>query len=450
MDINVDKTTTTLWDTLKEFVKNTLSIPNYNIFINSIQSMELKDSTLTLVVNNDYSKAWIKDKGESLIKEYFATIQQDIIIAYDVQPEDNTPQLELFTTDAIEMVEEAAAPQLSDQFTFDNFIVGGNNRFAHAASVAVANNPAKAYNPLFIYGSVGLGKTHLLHAMAYHIQKTNPSHKIMVTTSENFTNELINSLKNKQTAQFKANYRQIDVLIIDDIQFLAGKEATQEEFFHTFNELYSNTKQIILTSDRPPKDIPTLQDRLSTRFAWGLVADIQAPELETRIAILRKKIESSSVFISDEVLHYIATQIPSNVRELEGALTRIAAHASLLNSEITLSIASNVIKDMIGTQSEKPLTISHIKRTVSEYFSIPYDDLSSKQRTKELAYARQVAMYLARELTTISLPKIGENFGNRDHSTVMHACDKIKSLIDSDTVTRNSIESIISSIKNTP
>ena len=258
---------------------------------------------------------------------------------------------------------------------------------------------------------------------------------------------MINAIKDKKIDAFRAKYRTVDVLLVDDIQFLAGKEQTQEEFFHTFNDLHGSNRQIILTSDRPPKEIPTLEVRLRTRFEWGLIADIQPPELETRIAILRKKIEINNFNISDEILHYIATQIPSNVREMEGALTRIVAYASLLNTTVTLSIASNVIMDMVGIKQEKPVSINYIKRKVCDYFNITNTDLCGKERTRDISYSRQIAMYLARELTNVSLPKIGENFGNRDHSTVMHACDKIKTLLQSDVETKNIIAVLISNIK---
>ncbi len=259
---------------------------------------------------------------------------------------------------------------------------------------------------------------------------------------------MINAIKDKQINSFREKYRQCDVLMIDDIQFLAGKEQTQEEFFHTFNELHGRNRQIIITSDRPPKEIPTLEDRLRTRFEWGLIADIQPPEFETRIAILRKKTELNQLVISDEILHFIATQIPTNVREMEGALTRIVAYASLLNTEVTLSIASNVIQDIIGIRQETPISISLIKRKVCDYFQVSDIELCSKNRTKELAFSRQIGMYLARELTNVSLPKIGESFGKRDHSTVMHACDKIKAMIASDSATKSIIQVLLSNIRN--
>jgi chromosomal replication initiator protein len=410
---------------------------------------------LSIEMPNAFSKDWFRENCELIIKNYFKEKElSPVIIKYSISTEqaanDNFDQLSIFSDVNLPapVLEKSYSSNFISKYSFDNFIVGHNNRFAYAASEAVSKAPAKAYNPLFIYGSVGLGKTHLLHAIGMRIHQLNPNLNVKLVSSEKFTNDLINSIKDKRMENFRKDYRKADVLLVDDIQFISGKEQTQVEFFHTFNELHSNNKQIVLTSDRPPKEIPTLEIRLRTRFEWGLIADIQPPDFETRIAILKKKIELNAYNISDDILHFIATQIPSNVREMEGALTRIVAYASLLNTEITLSIASNVIKDMIGQVNEKPLTINFIKRKVSDYFSISISDLCSKNRTKDLAYARQIAMYLARELTNVSLPKIGESFGNRDHTTVMHACDKIKGLLIADVQTKNTVNTLIVTIQN--
>ncbi|NDC82086.1 chromosomal replication initiator protein DnaA [bacterium] len=441
-----------LWEKILINLNQTLSGPGYQTFVSSSIPKSFEDNILTITVGNRFSMDWIKEKCEQSVRD---TLQQNgfypVIVMYDI---DSTPvtnessQMDLLEVTTPPPVITNPNGMFNPKYNFDNFIVGHNNRFAHAASEAVSKAPAKAYNPLFIYGSVGLGKTHLLHAIGNEIQKKHPKLKLFMVSSEKFTNELINSIKDKKVENFRSKYRNVDVLLVDDIQFLSGKEQTQEEFFHTFNELHSNNKQIILTSDRPPKEIPTLEIRLRTRFEWGLIADIQPPEFETRIAILRKKIELYNIRISDEILHFIATQIPTNVREMEGCLTKISAYASLLNTEITLSIASNVIRDMIGIKNDKPLTITHIKRKVCDYFNVSNVDLCSKGRTRELTYARQIAMYLARELTNVSLPKIGENFGDRDHSTVMHACDKVKTLLVNDPETKSIINLLISNIKN--
>lgn len=442
-----------IWIQILDCLKQTLSGPGFQTFLSSAKPLHFQNNVITIQVPNSFSREWMKDKCEPLIRLHLQnTAFKDILFEYVIveQPQTVEPvsQLNLFSTPSRKEKEEVRPIPFNEKYTFENFIVGHNNRFAHAASEAVSKAPAKAYNPLFIYGAVGLGKTHLLHAIGLEILRKKPKAKLSLVSSEKFTNDLINAIKDKKVEAFRAKYRTVDVLLVDDIQFLAGKEQTQEEFFHTFNDLHGNSKQIILTSDRPPKEIPTLEVRLRTRFEWGLIADIQPPELETRIAILRKKIEINDYVISDEILHYIATQIPSNVREMEGALTRIVAYASLLNTEVTLSIASNVIRDIVGIKNEKPLSINYIKRKVCDYFNISNTELCSKDRTKDVAFSRQVAMYLARELTNVSLPKIGENFGNRDHSTVMHACDKIKSLMQVDAETKGIVTMLISNIKN--
>ncbi|MBZ9621303.1 MULTISPECIES: chromosomal replication initiator protein DnaA, partial [Clostridium] len=314
---------------------------------------------------------------------------------------------------------------LNPKYTFDSFVIGNSNRFAHAASLAVAESPAKAYNPLFIYGGVGLGKTHLMHAIGHYILSNNPKSKVVYVSSEKFTNELINSIKDDKNVEFRNKYRNVDVLLIDDIQFIAGKERTQEEFFHTFNDLHEANKQIILSSDRPPKEIPTLEDRLRSRFEWGLIADIQPPDFETRIAILKKKADVENLNIPNEVMVYIATKIKSNIRELEGALIRIVAFSSLTNKEIGIDLASEALKDIISSRNSKQVTIELIQDIVSSYFNLKVEDFKSSRRTRNITFPRQIAMYLCRKLTDMSLPKIGEEFGGRDHTTVIHACEKI-------------------------
>ncbi len=438
-----------MWDQITENLRQSLSEPGYQTFSSTIKPLSFLDDVLTLQVPNEFSKEWVKEKCEPILRSFFKnTPNPNIVFHYvissDIQPH-SSDQLTIFHSPPV-ITDESDS--FNPKYSFDHFIVGHNNRFAYAASEAVSKTPAKAYNPLFIYGMVGLGKTHLLHAIGIKIKQNFPQLKVKLVSSEQFTNELVNAIREKKMDKFRDQYRRVDVLFVDDVQFLAGKEQTQEEFFHTFNDLHCCNKQIILTSDRPPKEIPTLELRLRTRFEWGLTADIQPPGFETRLAILQKKVEMNHFDVSDEILHYIATQIPSNVREMEGALNRIVAYASLLNTKITLSIASNVIKDMVGIKKERPLTIAFIKQKVCEYFNIKDSDLCSKNRSQELAYARQLAMYLARELTNFSLPKIGENFGNRDHSTVMYACDKIKGLIQSDSETKSIINVLITNIKS--
>jgi chromosomal replication initiator protein len=329
---------------------------------------------------------------------------------------------------------------LNPKYVFEEFVIGNSNRFAHAASLAVAESPAKAYNPLFIYGGVGLGKTHLMHAIGHFILTNKPTAKIAYVTSESFTNELINSIKDDKNAEFREKYRNVDVLLVDDIQFIGGKERTQEEFFHTFNALHQSNKQIILSSDRPPRDIPTLEDRLRSRFEWGLIADIQPPDFETRIAILRKKAETEHLSVPDDVFEFIAKNIKSNIREIEGALNRLIARSALTKRDINLSFAEDALKDLISQSGPKKVTVGLIKTTVAQYYSIKPEDFESKKRTRSISYPRQIAMFLTRELIDSSLLKIGEEFGGRDHTTVIHAVEKIQKDILEDSSLRDSID----------
>jgi chromosomal replication initiator protein len=445
-----ENTLDALWTSIINGIRPQLSGPGFQTFVSSTTPLSYKEGILTLQVANSFAKDWIKQNCETMIRETQSNPDTQIsMITYVLEISTPVNDTEVLQPSLFEKPRSREIIQnFNEKYSFENFIVGHNNRFAYAASEAVSKAPAKAYNPLFIYGSVGLGKTHLLHAIGLRILENNPNANVVFVSSEKFMNDMINAIKDKKVEQFREKYRHVDVLMVDDIQFLAGKEQTQEEFFHTFNELHGNDKQIILTSDRSPKEIPTLEIRLRTRFEWGLTADIQPPGLETRIAILRKKIEINNFNVSDDILHFIASQIPSNVREMEGCLTRIVAYASLLDTEVTLSIASNVIRDMIGIRHEKPLSISHIKRKVCDYFNITETELCSKNRSRDLAYARQIAMYLARELTNVSLPKIGENFGGRDHTTVMHACDKIKTLSNKEPETQSIINLLITNIKS--
>lgn len=438
-----------LWEKITVCLKENLSSAGYQTLISSATPKSFENNVLTIEVPNLFSKEWIKDKCEPIIRENCNDINYDTVIDYlvtetTVEAKPEPLQLQMFNKkQPTETIKETS---FNPKYTLESFIIGDNNRFAFASSEAVSKAPAKAYNPLFIYGPVGLGKTHLLHGIGNSIQSEKKL-TVKLVSCEKFTNDLINAIKMRSVEKFRQKYRTVDVLLVDDVHFLAGKEQTQEEFFHTFNDLYNLSKQIILTSDRPPKEIPTLEDRLRTRFEWGLIADIQAPDLETRIAILQQKAEINHYEITDEILHFIATQIPTNVREMEGALTRIFAYASLLNTEVTLNIASTVIRDLVGIKKEKPLTIATIQKKVGDYFNVSSTELASKSRTKEIANARQICMYLARELTNMSLPRIGESFGNRDHTTVMHACDKIKSMIKTDSELKNIINILITNIK---
>jgi chromosomal replication initiator protein len=321
--------------------------------------------------------------------------------------------------------EEDPGGALNPRYNFDTFVIGASNRFAHAAAMAVAEAPASAYNPLFIYGEAGLGKTHLLHAIGKHTHDLYPHLRVKYVSSETFTNDFINAIKDDRSDAFQRRYRESDVLLVDDIQFLENKERTQEEFFHTFNALHNANRQIIISSDRPPKKIATLEDRLRSRFEWGLITDVQPPDLETRIAILRKKAEMDNLTVGEDVMTYIASRVESNIRELEGALIRVIAYASLNQTTATLDLAEEVLQHLFPTTGAQPVHTDSILAETANYFGVSTDDLRSQNRSRQIVQARQIAMYLMRDLTDLSLPKIGQLFGNRDHTTVLHACQKI-------------------------
>ncbi len=341
----------------------------------------------------------------------------------------------------------AYANGLNPKYTFDTFVIGNSNRFAHAASLAVAESPADAYNPLFLYGGVGLGKTHLMHAIGHHMLRENPAIKLVYITSENFTNELISAIQNNRNTEFRERFRNVDVLMVDDIQFIAGRDSTQEEFFHTFNQLHASGKQIIISSDKPPRDIPTLEERLRSRFEWGLIADIQRPDYETRIAILRKKAQVEHIDVSDDIIAFIADKIESNIRELEGSLTRIIAYASLSGKPITMAVAEEALRNILSIKDPKRITPDVITQVVSDFYGVSPEDVKSSKRNREIALPRQIAMYLTRDLTELSLPRIGDAFGGRDHTTVMHACDKISQLLQNDPALKNSLAELRKTIR---
>ena len=341
----------------------------------------------------------------------------------------------------------SAATGLNPRYTFETFVVGSSNQFAQAACQAVAELPSKAYNPLFIYGGVGLGKTHLLHAVGHQISRLFPDMRILYLSSERFTNDLINAIRYDRTAEFRAKYRTIDLLLIDDIQFISGKERTQEEFFHTFNDLYDSRKQIVVSSDSSPKEIPEIEERLRSRFEWGLIADIQPPDFETRVAILKKKAELERVRFSDDVAYLIASRVKSNIRELEGSLTRMIAFCALTGREMTIDLAQEILSDVWG-EEERIITIEQIQRKVCDFFGLKLSDLKAKNRTRAIAFPRQVAMYLSRQLTNSSLLEIGRAFGGKDHTTVLHAVEKIQLLQQEDPKLRKTIETISQEINS--
>ncbi|MFC1571717.1 chromosomal replication initiator protein DnaA [Candidatus Margulisiibacteriota bacterium] len=450
--MNSENNLNTLWNDLIPSLEKSLNKPIFETLISSTKPLAIKENKFQIAVPNDLVKDWLSKHCVTLLEQEVKTRFGEIeIVEFVVGPKDlfSTPDIEQQAVNN-ERVTTVRIPFLNPRYTFETFVVGHGNRFAHAASLAVAEAPAKAYNPLFLYGGVGLGKTHLMQAIGHHVTSVNPRSKILYISSETFTNELINSIRDDKTVQFRNKYRNIDILLVDDIQFLAGKERTQEEFFHTFNALYEAGKQIVVSSDRPPKEIPTLEERLRSRFEWGLTADIQSPDYETRVAILKKKAELSELSVSDDLLAYIANRVMSNIRELEGALIRVVAYASLNASEITTALIDHVLKDLFDPrqQGKSSITIDIIKKVAAEYYSVKIDDMSAKIRTKTIATARQVAMYLSRQYTGSSLPKIGQEFGGRDHTTVMHACEKIKGAIKKDTEIREAVKAIKEKFKS--
>lgn len=436
----------TLWNDVLNVIKVELTEVSFNTWLKSINPISNSNNKIILGAPNDFTKGILVGRYFNLIKNSIKQVTGEDYTIEFIIPGDE-PTLDVGQTVIQENPENNQRGQLNPKYTFNTFVIGNSNRFAHAASLAVAEAPAKAYNPLFIYGGVGLGKTHLMHAIAHYILSQNPNSKVVYVSSEKFTNELINSIREYRNEEFRNKYRNIDVLLVDDIQFIAGKEGTQEEFFHTFNALHENNKQIIISSDRPPKEIPTLEDRLRSRFEWGLIADIQPPDLETRIAILRKKANVESIVVPDEVMLYIASKIQSNIRELEGALIRVVAYSSLTNRSITENLAEEALKDIFSSNKPVEVTVDIIKDIVSKNFKIKMEDFSSKKRTRAIAFPRQIAMYLTRELTDLSLPKIGDEFGGRDHTTVIHACDKINTDLSNDTNLKRKVDNIIEELK---
>ena len=439
-----------LYTRLMEELKRESTQITFTTWLSKLEIASINDSNIVFKVANDFQKEMIDGRYRDLIlntlqfitnmnctfsvvsRESESKNSTDIIFE-----QENSVFINSDDTDEISYNNSSLNPK----YTFDTFVVGSYNRFAHAAALAVVEKPYVSYNPLFIYGSVGLGKTHLLHAIGNKILNNNRRTKILYVTSEKFTNQLINALKDAKMETFRNKYREIDVLLIDDIQFIAGKERVQEEFFHTFNTLYENQKQIILTSDKPPRNIPFLEDRLVSRFEWGLLADISTADYETRLAILKKKTQDENLKIDDFILSDIATKIDSNIRELEGVYNKIVANAFLTHDPITIELAEKIINEFIA-KKEKKISSEYIQETVAKYFSINKDDLSGSKRSNDIAYPRQIAMYLCRDIANMPYPKIGQDFGGRDHSTVMHACRKIEKEIKEKENTKLIVESV--------
>lgn len=444
---NIDE----LWQAALTKIEEKVSKPSYDTWLKNTLAVELNKTTLTVSAPNEFARDWLENQYTKVINEVLEEVTGSRLETKFIIP-DTSPEVEEVKQEKKELKplsnQDFPKSMLNEKYTFDTFVIGAGNRFAHAASLAVAEAPAKAYNPLFIYGGVGLGKTHLMHAIGHYVREHNPDAKVAYVTSEKFTNEFINAIMENKSNAFRNKYRNIDVLLIDDIQFIAGKESTQEEFFHTFNALHEESKQIIISSDRPPKEIPTLEDRLRSRFEWGLITDITPPDLETRIAILNKKAKAEGLEIPNEVMLYIANQINTNIRELEGALIRVVAYSSLVNQDIDAALAAEALKDIIPSNKPKEITVEGIQEVVSRKYSIRMEDFAAKKRTKSIAFPRQIAMYLSRELTDLSLPKIGEEFGGRDHTTVIHAHEKITNLIAEGGSFSKEIDELIETIKS--
>ena len=449
MEIDKDELLVKIKDTLKGEVSSI----SYDTWISSLGIKSIDDNNIVFTTLSEYQRDFIENRFKDLLfntikyitnKEYtFSVID---LSKKDKDGNEDGEEGDIITDTSSSVPEselESNHQTLNPKYTFDTFVVGNNNRFAHAAALAVGNEPGKSYNPLFLYGGVGLGKTHLMHAIGNRIIEENRKANVLYVTSEKFTNQLINSFKDNKTEMFRNKYRNIDVLLIDDIQFIAGKDRVQEEFFHTFNTLREDGKQIIISSDTPPRDIQFLEDRLKSRFEWGLLADISCPDYETRLAILRKKAQDERIIIDDSILSNIAATIDSNIRELEGVFNKIVARAALTHSPITMEHAELIINEF-KLKSEKVISSDFIKETVAKYFSINKNDLASEKRSNDIAFPRQIAMFLCRDVANMSFPQIGKDFGDRDHSTVMHAYNKIKKEVKD----KNNTRLIVESVKN--
>lgn len=434
----------------KELLKEEVTTISYETWIKGIEIQSVDNEKINLLVTNNFTKDFLMSKYSSLLTNTFNYLTSKECVVTIYSREELNAAAENGDSNGpikIEAPINYASANLNPKYTFASFVVGNNNRFAHAAALAVAEAPAASYNPLFIYGGVGLGKTHLMHAIGNEILKNNRNSRILYVTSEAFTNELINAIKDNTGDQFRNKYRSIDVLLIDDIQFIAGKDRIQEEFFHTFNTLYESGKQVILSSDKPPKDIPLLEDRLKSRFEWGIIADISNPDYETRLAILRKKAQLDNIIVDDEILSTIATRIDSNIRELEGALNKLTAKASLVKTPITMEMAEKAINDIVAAQ-EKVISAEFIQDVVAKYFNVNAKDLKGSKRSNDITFPRQIAMYMCRNVANMSLPQIGRAFGKRDHTTVMHACNKVEQDMKENSNTKLIVESVKNLILN--
>ena len=429
-----------VWKDACQALQGMLSADLFSRWFAPIRPVEIKDGTLVLGVANDFSQIWLQDNFLSLVREAVnQTSKVPLRVQFIVDPSAQRAEPGPVKPRSAVAVRPTLDSKLNPRYTFDSFVVGPNNSFAHAAALAVAQSPAKAYNPFFMYGGVGLGKTHLMQAIGHYAAASGKSSKVCYVTSEQFLNEYIQSIQTATITKFRKKYRQVDVLLIDDIQFLGGKERMQDEFFHTFNSLFDGHKQIVLSSDRPAAEITNLESRLVSRFEWGLVTELQPPALETRIAIVKKKAAELAVKIPDPIVEYLAERIRTNIRRLEGALISLAAHVSFTGAEITIQLLETLLRDALHEEARRTITVDLIQRKVAEHFDIRLADMTSRRRPQNVAFPRQVAMYLSRMLTDRSLMDIGESFGGRDHGTVMHACRLIEAKLAADSRLRQTV-----------
>jgi chromosomal replication initiator protein len=449
----IELTAESLWDDVSARLRGALNEKTFRNWFSEVGGISVDDDAFVLAVPNDFTREWIEGHFVELIR---AAIKDATGTERRLQLTVEPPRPLPSAVTPLLVADDAPVPSLprpdtsgiNPKYTFDSFVIGSSNRFAHAAALAVAEAPAQAYNPLFIYGHTGLGKTHLLHAIANYVGEHSSNLSVRYVSSETFVNDFINSLRDKRIEGFKQRYRADDVLLIDDVQFFEHKERIQEEFFHTFNSLHEAGRQIVMSSDRPPRDIATLEDRLRSRFEWGLITDIQPPDLETRIAILRRKVRSDGINVDDpELLTYVASRVSTNIRELEGALTRVVAFSSLTGRRMDAELAQDVLRDVFPQGEAAAVSIERIQELVCDRFSVTIDELTGDRRSQNIVYPRQVAMYLARELTDSSLPKIGKQFGGRDHTTVIHATSKIARLIREDRSVYNLVQELTARVK---
>ena len=424
-----------LWENFLNQIKEKTSFQIYESWFKPLRLIEVSPSAISIEAPSVFFLDWVKTNYLDIIKEVFYSLTKERLDINFITKQSTKDEKEV-------SVSAAAVPKnINSRYIFNNFVVGSSNQFAHAACLAVANHPGRTYNPLFVYGGVGLGKTHLLHAIVHHGMSKNNRAKICYLSAENFTNELINSIRFEKMINFRNKYRTMDMLLLDDIQFIAGKERTQEEFFHTFNSLFELKKQIVVTSDKTPREIPELEDRLRSRFEWGLIADIQPPDAETKVAILKKKAVAEDIKLPNEVAFFLATNVKSNIRELEGLLNRLIAYSSLYGCDISLDFTKDVLKDVIGVKKEA--TPEDIVKLVCKYFNTKVADLKSKRKNNSILIPRQIAMYSIRKVTNLSYPEIGRFFGGKDHSTVIHSIKKIESLLVKDQNIKKIIDSVI-------